>query len=119
MIAEEKTGKNWPELVRENRIIYRYALFCLSCGELDYYGQHDLASENRSGRHIWSIIHQPSTREAKRYNCRACGAQMLYPLCGQIGCLLALLNLIGLFRDKIKCPKCKSGLLKSEMSAIT
>jgi hypothetical protein len=43
--------------------------------------------------------------------------RQLYPLCGQTGCLFALLQLIGLCREKVLCPKCQKGLLRSEMVA--
>lgn len=117
-IAEKKTGETWSALVRQNRIIYRYALFCLCCGELNYYGPRDLATGS-DAHHIWNIVHQPSKREAERYKCKACDAQSLYPLCGETGCLLALLNLVGLFRARIRCPKCKRGFVNSDMYAIS
>ena len=117
MVAEEATGTNWSELARANRLIYRYALVCLACGELDYYGPRDLSADAHAGGHIWSIVHQPSRSEAAAYACKACGVRQLYPLCGQTGCLLALLQLIRLFREKVLCPKCQKGLLRSEMVA--
>ena len=117
MIAEDVTGKSWPELVRNNRLVYRYALACLACGELDYYGPRDLQLDGRARGHIGSIVYQPGKSEAAAYSCKACGAQQLYPLCGETGCLLGLLQLFGLFREEVVCPKCQKGLLHSEMIA--
>lgn len=117
--AEDVTGKSWIELVRTNRVIYRYAFACLVCGELDYYGPRDLSPHVRARGHIGSIVHQPTASEAAAYSCNACGAHQLYPLCGQSGCLLGLLQLVGLFRETVTCPKCRTGLLRSEMIGVS
>ncbi len=118
-IAEETTGTTWAELVRANRIVYRYALVCLSCGALDYYGPRDLAAEARPGSHIGSIVHQPSRAEAAAHSCNACGARRLHPLCGQSGCLIGLLRLLGFFRERVACPKCHNGSLLSRLVATS
>jgi hypothetical protein len=117
-VAEEKTGETWSTLVSENRIIYRYALFCLSCGELEYYRPRGLVTAGAAD-HISNIIHQPSKREAEQYSCKRCDAQSLSPLCGESGCLLALFNLVGLFRERVSCPKCKQGFVTSDMYRIS
>src|SRR5262249_18836319 len=70
MTAEEATGTSWSELAQANRLVYRYALVCLACGKLDYYGPRDLLAEPRAGGHIWSIVHQPSLSEAAAYSCK-------------------------------------------------
>jgi hypothetical protein len=120
MIAERATGKKWFELARANRLVYRYALVCLACGELDYYGPRDLSAEVRASGHIWSIVHQPSLSETSEYSCKACAARQVYPLCGERGCLLALFQLFGLFRERrVACPKCQKGSLQSKGVAIS
>lgn len=117
--AEGATGKSWSALWHANRLVYRYALVCLACGKLDYYGPRDLSPTVQAGGHIGSIVHQPNKLEASAYSCKACGVKQLYPLCGQTGCLLALLQLFGFFREKVMCPKCQKGLLRIEMVAIS
>jgi len=116
-IAQEATGTTWSELVGANRIVYRYALVCLACGKLDYYGPRDLSAKSHTGGHIRSIVHQPSPSEALAYLCKACGARQLYPLCGPTGGLHGLPKLFGLFRERVVCPKCKKGVLRSEIIA--
>jgi hypothetical protein len=119
MVAEEATGTSWSALARANRLVYRSALVCLACGSLDYYGPRDLSGKARAGGHIWSIVHQPSLSEAAAYSCKACAARQLYPLCGQAGCLPGLLQLFGLFRERVVCPRCRKGRLRSEMVGIS
>jgi len=119
VIAEGATGKTWSELKQANRLIYQFALVCLVCGTLDYYGGRVLSAENQAVNHIGMITHQPSRFEAVAHSCKTCGVRQLYPLCGQTGCLLGLLKLIGLFRERVMCPKCGKGLLRSEMVAIS
>lgn len=118
--AEKATGKSWGELSRANRIVYRYALVCLACGELDYYGPRDSSPGARSGGHIGGIVHQPSSDDAAVHVCRSCGQMRLIPLCGDTGCLLALLELVRLRRKRIHaCPRCNVGALRTELTAIS
>ena len=117
--AEEATGKSWSELVQADRLIYRYALVCLACGKLDYYGGRDRSVDDQAGGHNWEITHHPSRSEAAAHSCKTCGARQCYPLCGQTGCLLGLLQLFGLLREKVVCQKCRKGLLRSKMVAIS
>ena len=49
-IAEEATGKSWSALAQANRLVYRYALVCLACGKLDYYGSRDFSANAQGGR---------------------------------------------------------------------
>ncbi len=116
-IAEEATGMRWSELRRANRIRYRFALACLVCGELGYYGPSDLKDDVRAGGHIASIVHQPSPKSAGKFACRSCGHQSLYPICGNTGCLLGILNLFGIARRRVSCPMCSDGGLKSDTYA--
>lgn len=117
--AEEATGKRWGDLRRGNRIRYRFALACLSCGEMDYYGPSDREEDARTGGHIASIVHQPSPKSVRVYSCRSCGQHALYPICGGTGCLLGLLNLIGIGSRTVACPRCEKGILKSDLYAIS
>ena len=118
-MAEEATGKSWKELKRTHRIVYRYALTCLSCGKLDYYGPRDIQGDSSGRSHIGSIVyHEPSIREAERYTCRSCGKSVLYPLCGQTSWFPTLWKLIGVGRRKVYCPMCKTGSLSSERLGI-
>jgi predicted nucleic-acid-binding Zn-ribbon protein len=115
--AERVTGKSWRQLARANRLIYRYALVCLSCGKMDYYGPHDI-SQTQTGGHYSRYLHQPSLREAVAYSCKTCGVKQLYPLCGDMekGCFYLLL---GFFhrepQKKVNCPKCRNGTLMLKM----
>lgn len=115
LTAERATGETWCDLQEANRLVYRYALACLSCGKMDYYGPHDLDRGIRADSHIGSIVHRPSLDEAKRYTCRSCGEKALYPICGRTGCLTAILNLFKIPRQTAHCALCKSGVLKSEI----
>lgn len=117
--AEEATGGRWSELTRTNRLVYRHALVCLECGELDYYGRRDLTADARAASHVAGIVHQSSRHEASLYTCRACGQRSLYPLCGQTGCLIGLAKLVGLIREQVQCPRCRQGTLRSEIIAIS
>ena len=117
--AEGATGKKWHDLMREGRILYRYGFVCLACGKFGYYGPDQLHGPARRLTHIGNIVHQPTTNEAKNYTCTSCGKKAMYPLCGDTGCLLAILNLLGLFRKRVACPKCNGGNLRSELVAIS
>lgn len=122
--AERITGKSWQELRESNRLIYRYALICLGCGEFNYYGPRDLSPDVRVGGHITSITHRPPASEAVQYACAACGSHSLCSLGGEPkGCLVFLGEQLGLVRKrekaKVPCPKCKQGALGIEMVAIS
>jgi hypothetical protein len=117
--AEEATGKDWRVLVDEQRLRYRYGLICLNCGEFGYYGPDQLRNPPVGFTDIGNIVHHPSSSEARYYTCNSCGKKALYPVCGDTGCLLGLLNLVGLFRKKTACPRCKDGSISSEMVAIS
>lgn len=109
--AEAATGKHWQELATANRLIYRYALVCLACGHMDYYGPRDLSGQATYGGHIASIVHNPTPGQAAHYTCKTCGVRRLYPLCGSTGCLVGLLKLVGLFRKRLTCPRCHQGVI--------
>ena len=115
--AERLTGQSWKELADAGRIVYRYALACLECGEMDYYGPADLSQASRRESHLWSIVRQPTLEEARRHECRACGRSAMYPLCGDTGLLRAVARLIRRTKESVPCPRCSEGTLRCEMFA--
>lgn len=117
--AEDATGLPWPALVRDGRLKYRYAFVCLACGELVYRGPTDLPESTRAPGHLYAITHQPSLREASSYSCSSCGLARLFPVSGNSGCLASLTRLL-LRRDhKPRCPRCSTGVLSTEMFALS
>lgn len=117
LTAERLTGQTRKELAVAGRIVYRYALACLECGEMDYYGPVDISEAPRRKGHISSIIHQPTLEEARRHECRACGRNAMYPLCGDNGLLRAVAKIIRRTKESVPCPLCSEGTLRSEMFA--
>ena len=117
--AERPTGQSWKELAEAGRIVYRYALVCLECGEMDYYGPGpaDLSQASRRESHLWSIVRQPTPEEARRHECRACGKSAMYPLCGDTGLLPAVVKIVRRTEESVPCPRCSEGTLRSEMFA--
>ena len=109
MMAEEKTGKAWSELRNEGRIIYRYPLVCISCGDMNYYGPHDLNVVMPPQSHLRSIIQRPSKRVASLYNCRTCGEKSQEPLGRYAGLTRSILNWIGKKRWLLDCKHCGEG----------
>jgi hypothetical protein len=116
-VAERTTGRSWSELVRANRIVYRYALVCLACGALDYYSAADLARGSVHRGHLANIVHLPSPRRARDCICRTCGARRLYPLVQPRGVVASLAQAAGLRRQSVACPRCHAGKLHSRLVA--
>jgi hypothetical protein len=59
----EETRK-WSEFRKKGRIISRYPLVCISCGNMDYYGPHYL-----------DVVTPSKSHRLKRWNldCKHCG----------------------------------------------
>jgi hypothetical protein len=120
--AEAATGESWKQLARRGRIRYRYAMACLGCGELDYYGRDQLGEPQRHWTHIGNIISSVTTREARRYSCEHCGRNQLYPLArdeteGEI--LREFFNWLRGVPNGPVCPACHTGRLHAAMVAIS
>ena len=120
--AEEATGLSWRELKRAGRIRYRYAMVCLGCGELDYYGPDQLGTGPRQPTHIGSIVRKIRRREAGMHRCRACGLNTLQPLHLDETEWEILVEFWNWIRGKPNgpiCPSCHLGRLRSDMVAIS
>jgi len=114
--AEVATMEKWSSLVEQRRIRYRYAMFCRECGAVDYYG----TDQPMRLTHIGNLVRTPSPEEAQGFRCRFCGKDALFPMFWGRGCLLGLVEKMGFLRKiEVTCPKCKTGKLHSEMTAIS
>ncbi len=117
--AEEATGMQWRELEKANRIRYRFAYACLNCGHKDFY---ELGGSLRDGvrhDHIYSITYQPTVADANGQACISCGHKELYPICGEGSIISDIKNFVGIKKQPVLCPICKTGALHSEMFAIS
>jgi len=120
--AEEATGLRWRELERAGRIRYRYAMICLGCGELEYYGPDQLGMSPRRRTHIGRIVSSVRSREALMHVCRGCGRNTLRPLHLDETEWEILVEFWNWVRGKPKgpiCPSCHLGRLSSQMVAIS
>jgi RNase P subunit RPR2 len=114
--AEEVTREKWATLVREKRIRYRYSMFCRECGAVDYYG----AESPVKFTHVGNLVRTPAPEEAAMFRCRCCGKQALFPFVWGRGFFAGILEKTGMLREVVvTCPKCKSGKLKSMMTALS
>ena len=109
--AESVTMEKWSVLEKQGRIRYRNAMFCRECGAVDYYCPARLT-------HSGNVVRTPSLEEAQELLCRSCGKDALSPMSWKRGCLLGLVERMGIIRKiEITCPKCKTGKLHSELTA--
>jgi hypothetical protein len=107
--AEKATGKTWSELVKGGRIIYRYPLICHTCGDLDYYGPHDLNIVMPPQSHLGSIVHRPTGSVAKLYECRSCTQRTLVSL-ARFGQLPGTsMSMVGGRKHILNCRQCEEG----------
>jgi hypothetical protein len=110
------------ELTRAGRIRYRYAMVCLNCGDLDYYGPDQLGAGQSRVTHIGNIVRSVRRREARMHHCRACGGDALEPLMVDETELELWVQLWNWVRGKPNgpiCPVCHLGRLRSRMTAIS
>ena len=121
-MAEEATGASWKQLVREGRIRYRYALVCLSCGDLGYHGPDQLGEGPRRWTHIGNIVSGVTRKDARKHSCERCGRNTLYPLMADETELEILLQFFNWLRGRPSrplCPVCHTGRLEASMRAIS
>lgn len=122
MVAEQATGMSWRELRRAGRIRYRYAMVCLGCGELGYYGPDQLGAGPRRATHIGNIVRSVRRREARMHRCRACRRDALEPLMvdeTEWELWVQLWNWVRGKQNGPICPACHLGRLQSQMTAIS
>jgi hypothetical protein len=114
--AEIVTKEKWSTLMKQGRIRYRHAMFCRECGVVDYYG----SDHPRQMTHLGNPVHTPTRDEATGYRCLSCGKDALFPMIWGRGCLLSLVEKVGLLKKiEVACPKCKTGKLNSGVTAIS
>ena len=104
--AEELTGQPWAALVREGRLLYRYAFVCLGCGDVDHYEP----PRKVRGGHIAAIVHHPGADDGAKLRCVKCGQARLSPVQGapaSLGIAVALaLAVMATFGAIAACGKC-------------
>ena len=112
------TVERYKLLVGNKPIIKRYGLLCLTCGTVGYYGPHDLDAPEDEHQ---SLLCQG------RYTCISCGNHSFFPMVGKrLSFLMKLFSLVGMKTRNIsdfcpdlpKCPRCKSGRLRSTRNII-
>jgi predicted RNA-binding Zn-ribbon protein involved in translation (DUF1610 family) len=114
----EETRK-WSEFRKKGRIISRYPLVCISCGNMDYYGPHYLDVVTPSKSHLGSIVNQDSRSVSNLYECRSCGQKSLEPLARYAGFTRYVLSWAGLKRWNLDCKHCGEGKYTPGLASIT
>lgn len=102
--AERITQRDWRDLRRDGRILHRYALLCVACGEVDHYQTARPRSPARLGL-IRAITFAPKPSDAEGIPCSTCSADSLRPLTGSF--------------NGVSCPICGAGELDNEVVGVS